>query len=150
MAQLVPWRLSEKSQYLRIATSKLTEINGIQKPRLHSWHWHYVSFTIIFFNLLQTRALFRCTFFSRTPCIPSSFPSHSYTTKNNCRSLEKYPRDPLATLRRWVLPFASVISQHYGVVCRFCQENLILSTDPYLVTIWVRKTDKVLQIWLVS
>ena len=35
VAQLVPWLLLEKLQYLRIATSKLAEINGIQKPRLY-------------------------------------------------------------------------------------------------------------------
>ncbi len=40
VAQLVPWLVLEKSRYLRIATSKLAEINGIQKPRLHLWHWY--------------------------------------------------------------------------------------------------------------
>ena len=34
VAQVVPWLLLGKSRYLWIATSKLAEINGIQKPRL--------------------------------------------------------------------------------------------------------------------
>ncbi len=64
VAQLVFWLLLEKC--LQIATSKLAEINSIQKPRLHLGYW-YVSCRNYFY-LHQTRAFFLCTFFSRTPC----------------------------------------------------------------------------------
>ncbi len=39
-----------KNAYLLIATSKLAEINGIQKPGLHLWHRHmfYVATTFIY------------------------------------------------------------------------------------------------------
>ena len=38
VAQLVPWLLLNKLQYLWIAIFELTEINSIQKPRLNLWH----------------------------------------------------------------------------------------------------------------
>ena len=41
VAQLVPYDFSWKNRgNLRIAIVKLAEINGIQKRRLHLWHWY--------------------------------------------------------------------------------------------------------------
>ena len=52
VAQLVSWLLLEKMRYLSIATSKLADINSIQKPGLYLWHYHmfYVAIAFIYTN----------------------------------------------------------------------------------------------------
>ncbi len=75
---LIPWLLLGKSRYLWIAKSKLTEINAIQKPRVHLWHWYYNVLFAITFNIHQPRVLFHCTVF---------FSDTLYTTALSCAPL---------------------------------------------------------------
>ena len=61
VVQLESWLLLENLWYLWIEMSKLTEINGIQKPKLHTFHVQ------LLFYLHKMRALFLCTILSRHP-----------------------------------------------------------------------------------
>ena len=65
VAQLVSWLLLEKLRYLRIVTSKMAEINGIQKPRLHLWHWLCFMSQLLFIYIKRGYFFF-AQFFSDT------------------------------------------------------------------------------------